>query len=60
MKAVEEVRDRLDAMASEALEKVIGKAEIAEEVHVTDVRVDVAPHPPGLPTVDVSVTVKRN
>lgn len=59
MKSVEAVRNRLDALASEALEHVIEKVEKTDDVKVTDVQVEVASHAPGEPLLDVSVTVER-
>ena len=59
MNSVPAIRDRLDALTTEALEKIIEGVEKEEHVKVTEVHVDVAANPSGSPALDVSVAVER-
>jgi hypothetical protein len=60
MKSLEPIQDRIEVLASKALEDVVEEAEARDGVKVTNVEVQVGNTPPGHPTLDVSVTVKRN
>lgn len=52
------IQNRIDSLASDALEKVIEEAETKDHVKVTGVEVQVADTPPKQPAVDVTVTVE--
>jgi hypothetical protein len=59
MKSLEPIQDRIEVLASKALEDVVEEAEAKDGVKVTTVEVQVADTPSGQPTLDVSVTVER-
>ena len=59
MKPLAPIQDRIDALATLALENVVEEAENRDLVKVTNVEVKVADTPAGHPVLDVSVTVKR-
>jgi len=56
---MKEITDRIDSLASQALEAVVEEAETRDDVKVTHVEVTVADSPPGHPSVDVNVTIER-
>lgn len=60
MKELAPIRDRIEALAAEALEDVVQEAEARDEVKVIDVVVHVADTPVAQPSIDVSVTVKQD
>jgi hypothetical protein len=59
MKSLEPIQDRIEVLASKALEDVVEEAEARDGVKVTSVEVQVADTPSGQPRLDLSVTVER-
>jgi len=59
MKNLINIRDRVDALASQALEEVVKEAEVKDSVKVTQVQVNVGNAPSGHPALDVTVEIKH-
>jgi DNA-binding LacI/PurR family transcriptional regulator len=57
------IEERLEGVAADALEKIIDDVEKNNQVHVTDMTVELIPDqglPAGSPTVEVSVSMESS
>lgn len=59
MTSLTAIQNRIDALASEALEEIVEEVEARDGVKVTDMQVQVADTPSGQPALEVNVTIER-